>query len=691
MNGAGANRFVVGTAGHVDHGKTRLVHALTGVDCDRWEEEKRRGITIDLGFASMVEDGWQIGFVDVPGHERFVRNALAGLGGIQMMALVVAADEGVMPQTLEHLAICSLLRIPAGVAVLSKTDLVAPDLLELAQLELEEALAGTPFAGAPILPVSSETGEGLGRLRETLVGLAREAAPIDRHRGLPARLPIDRAFQLKGLGVLATGTLARGTVGVGDELEVLPSGARARVRSIEVHGEGRERAEAGERTSLQLVGVGLEDVERGHELAAPGAYRATSSLLVRCRLLPSAPEAMEGSASVRLHVMAAQRVGKLRPLASGGRAAPPEPAAGRSEAAAGQSPQAAGQSEPVARQSKPLAGQPPSPPSGTGTVRLEPGGEALVEIRLEEPLVAVRGDRFVIRRPSPQTTLGGGEVLDPAWRRPPGKALGATLRALVAGDAQAAVQWAANGREAGLAAADLAPRLGVARADAASVLAGAAGEGRLLEAAPGRFVAAAAVRDASRRARRLVEAHFAADRLSRGMPKAELVRRLLGVHAADLAPAYLDWASRGDADQAIAVEGELVTLPGRAGELTDVESKLARDIVEGFENQGLTPGSPEELCRGLGAKPQVFDGVLRYLVERGRLARLPNGLILAASALDRFQADLLATGWDTFTVAEFKDRFGLTRKWAIPLLEHLDRKRLTRREGDRRRVLRPRK
>ena len=634
-----ARRFVVGTAGHVDHGKTRLVHALTGVDCDRWEEEKRRGITIDLGFASMIEDGWQIGFVDVPGHERFVRNALAGLGGIQMMALVVAADEGVMPQTLEHLAICSLLRIPAGVAVLSKIDLVAPDLLELAQLELEEALAGTPFAGAPILPVSSETGEGLGRLRETLVGLARDAAPIDRHRGLPARLPIDRAFQLKGLGVLATGTLARGTVGVGDELEVLPSGARARVRSIEVHGEGRERAEAGERTSLQLVGVGLEEMERGHELAAPGAYRATSSLLVRCRLLPSAPEAIEGSASVRLHVMAAQRVGKLRPLEAG---------------------------------------------------RLVPGEERVAEIRLDEPLVAVRGDRFVIRRPSPQTTLGGGEVLDPAWRRPPGRALGATLRALVADDAEAAVQWATNGREAGLAASELAPRLGVPRADAAGVLAEAAGKGRLLEAAPGRFVAAGAVRDASRRARKLVEAHFAADRLSRGMPKAELVRRLLGVHAADLAPAYLDWAGRGDANEAIAVEGELVTLPGRAGELTDVESKLARDIVQGFENQGLTPGSPEELRRGLGAKPQVFDGVLRYLVERGRLARLPNGLVLAASALERFQADLLATGWDTFTVAEFKDRFGLTRKWAIPLLEHLDRKRLTRREGDRRRVLRPR-
>ena len=214
-----------------------------------------------------------------------------------MMVLVVAADEGVMPQTLEHLAICSLLRIPAGVAVLSKTDLVPPDLLELAQLELEETLADTPFAEAPILPVSSETGAGLDQLRETLVRLAGEAAPIDRHSGLPARLPIDRAFHLKGLGVLVTGTLARGTVTTGDELDILPGGGRARVRGIEVHGEGRERAEAGERTSLQLVGVGLEDVARGHELTTPGVYRASTSLLVRCRLLASAgPRRSRGAA-----------------------------------------------------------------------------------------------------------------------------------------------------------------------------------------------------------------------------------------------------------------------------------------------------------------------------------------------------------------------------------------------------------
>ena len=401
------------------------------------------------------------------------------------------------------------------------------------------------------------------------------------------------------------------------------------------------RRRPAERTSLQLVGVDLEQVARGHELTAPGVYRATTSLLVRCRLLATAPEPLDGSSPVRLHVNAAQRIGKLRPL---------------------------------------------------DAARLMPGQEAVAEIRLDEPLVAVRGDRFVIRRPSPQTTLGGGDVLDPAWRRPRGKALGPTIDALGSGDRQAAaVQWAADSREAGLAVTELALRLGVVPADARQVLNGAAQAGLLLEAgAGGRFVTAATVRRVTRRARRLVEAHFAADRLSRGMPKAELVRRLLGARAADLAPAYLDWSSRGGKDLSVVTDGELVTLPDRTSELTGAESKLARDIVEGFEAQGLTPGSPEELCRTIGAKPQVFEGVLRYLVERGKLARLPNGLVLAASSLERFQADLLATGWDTFTVADFKDRFGLTRKWAIPLLEHLDRQRLTRREGDRRRVLRPR-
>src|SRR3954449_12879903 len=349
-------RVIVGTAGHIDHGKTSLVLALTGIDCDRWAEEKARGITIDLGFAHLTEGDLQLGFVDVPGHERFLHNALAGLGGIRIMLLVVAADEGVKPQTREHLAVCSLLGIPAGLVVLTKTDLVSSDLLELAQLEVEELLAPTPFAGSPVLPVSSTTGEGIPELKTALLDLSvKNAMPDEPDR--PARLPVDRAFHLKGLGVVVTGTLASGSVRPGDTLELLPKGERVRVRSIQVHGQPRERADAGERTSLQLTGVALEDLTRGMQLGLPEAFEATTSLLGRFTLLPDAPAPVRGFVPVRLHLYASEVLGRMRPLAT-----------------------------------------------DKGADGIAPGETGVVEIRLEGAVSAVRGDRFVIRRPSPPAT-----------------------------------------------------------------------------------------------------------------------------------------------------------------------------------------------------------------------------------------------------------------------------------------------
>src|SRR5688500_244617 len=298
-------RAIVGTAGHVDHGKTRLIEALTGIDCDRWAEEKARGITIDLGFAWLTEGDLQLGFVDVPGHERFLHNALAGLGGIRLMLLVVAADEGVKPQTREHVAICSLLGIPAAVVALTKTDLVSADLVELAQLEVEELLQPTPFAGAPIVPVSAATGAGMPRLSELLLERAAAVAvPADAAR--PARLPVDRAFHLKGLGVVVTGTLAAGRIAAGDELAVVPGGRTARVRSVQVHGTPREEALAGERTSLQLAGVELAELERGQQLAPAGALATTHRLLARVHWLPDAGKPLAGWTSVRVHLLAAE-------------------------------------------------------------------------------------------------------------------------------------------------------------------------------------------------------------------------------------------------------------------------------------------------------------------------------------------------------------------------------------------------
>ncbi|HEX7185481.1 MAG TPA: selenocysteine-specific translation elongation factor [Thermoanaerobaculia bacterium] len=631
-------RAITGTAGHIDHGKTSLVQALTGIDCDRWAEEKARGITIDLGFAHLVEGDLQLGFVDVPGHERFLHNALAGLGGIRVMLLVVAADEGVKPQTREHLAVCSLLGIPAGLVALTKVDLVPSDLLELAQLEVEELLAETPFAGAPVLPVSSVTGQGVPELKAALLSLAeRHAMPADPDR--PARLPIDRAFHLKGLGVVVTGTLASGAVRTGDTLELLPKGDRVRVRSIQVHGQPREQADAGERTSLQLTGVALEELERGMQLGAPEAFEPTTSLLARITLLPDAPAPVRGFIPVRLHLYASEVIGRMRPLAEGG---------------------------------------------------LAPGETGPVEIRLEGPVSAVRGDRTILRRPSPPATLGGGEILDPRWRRHRGTTLAAALRALQ-GDLRSSLAfWAQEAGERGVDASELARRLGVPAARVETELRALAREQKLLEVAAGqaaRWIAPSAVQRVTERARRVLKEYFQKDRLAEAMPKAEAVRRILRGRAAELAPVYLGWL---EAQKVLSVQGDQVTLPGRSAQLTGEESKLSAAVLERFERDGLTPPAPSELQQALGAKPQILDGVVRHLIARGQLIRLPSGLVLAASAVTSLRRDLLATSWERFSVADFKDRFGLSRKWAIPLLEHLDSTGATRRLGDERMVVRER-
>jgi selenocysteine-specific elongation factor len=643
--GAPARRVVVGTAGHIDHGKTSLVAALTGIDCDRWAEEKRRGITIDLGFAHLTEelDGGvlQIGFVDVPGHERFVHNALAGLGGIRLMMLVVAADEGVKPQTREHLDICSLLDIPAGLVVLTKADLVQEDLLELAQLELEEALQGTPFEGAPIVVASSVTGQGIAQVRAALLDAAA-AAELDAERaGLPARLPVDRAFQLKGLGLIVTGTLERGSIAVGQELEVLPGGGTARVRAVQVHDRERERALAGERTSLQLVGAGLDEVERGDQVTEPGCFPTSRRLLARCRLLPGAPKPIRGFSQVRFHLLSSERIGKLRPL---------------------------------------------------DREALEPGGEALVEIRLEAPVAAVRGDRFIVRRPSPQTTLGGGVILDPEWARPRRDRLAAHLARLAGSDDDALVAWAERAGAVGVELPALHRRLGARPALVEARLAALVADGRLLAAPAGpghgpRWIAPDAYRRIAERARSALEAFFAKNRLAAGMPKAEAIAACLPGGAGELADVYFDWLAH---QKVLVARGDRIDLPGRGDQLSDSESGLAERIASAFEARGLEPPSAGEIRAEVNAQPKVFEGLLRYLTERGRLVRLPNGLFIAAAALQRLRGELLATGWDQFGVGEFKDRFGLTRKWAIPLLEYLDAQGVTRRSGDRRVVQRPR-
>lgn len=631
MSGSGS--LLVGTAGHVDHGKTALLRALTGIDCDRLPEEKRRGITLDLGFAHLERDGVTVGFVDVPGHERFLANALAGLGGVGLVLLVVAADEGVRAQTREHLAVAELLGVPALVVALTKIDLAGADAADFAELEIGELLDGTRFAGAPVFRVSSVTGAGVAALADALVRAAAESTAASASD--PARLPVDRVFVVRGQGVVATGTLHRGTIRAGDSLRVEPGDREVRVRSLEVHGRARDAAGPGSRVAVLVAGIEAAELARGHQLVAPGGPRPARRLLARATLLAEAPRALEGSVEVRFHLLASEATARLRPLTP---------------------------------------------------ARLEPGASGLVELRLATPVAVARGDRFVVRRPSPAATLGGGEILDPRWRRPRGGELAPRLAALAGGDEEALALWLADARDAGGTAAELGIRLGADPARVERTLAALGASGRALSGG-GRWFAPAPLAALERRAAALLDEHFAADPGSEGMPRAELVRRLLSRRGVPHAPFHLDWLARRGVHE---LGGELVTRPGRRAGADAAESGLARKIVEVYDAAGLEPPSPAEVARRLSASPPMVEGLVKHLVKRERLLRLSGGLIVSAAAVERLQGDLDATGWERFGVGRFKERFGLSRKFAIPLLERLDALGSTRRDGDERIVVRRR-
>jgi len=627
---------IVGTAGHIDHGKTTLIQALTGIDCDRWEEEKRRGITIDLGFAHLETENLQVGFIDVPGHERFVHNALAGLGGIRVVLLVVAADEGVKPQTKEHLEICSLLSIPSCVVALSKSDLVDEEVLKLAQLEIGELLRPTHFAGSSIVPVSSKTGDGLEALRAALLEQAASQT-VEPDPDRPTRFPIDRGFHLKGLGVVSTGTLISGSVGIGDTLTCLPTRGSTRVRSLQVHGKDRPRAMAGERTALQLAGISLDDIRRGYQLVSNRDFEATTRLVGTCRLLPGAPKTTRGWTTVRFHLLSSEVSGKVRPLST----------------------------------------------------PLEPGSNGHIEIRLAEPVVAIRGDSYIIRRPSPASTLGGGVILDPIWRHRRASDMDHAL-SLLDGERGDAIQlWIEEAREQGVNTGTIARRLGMLPEAAERELRKLVSEQRALRMPAGRghderWIAPAIVQAMAERAARMLSEYFRRERLAEGIPKAEATDRFLPPGARSLSEGYLDWLQ---AQGVLTVRGDLIDLPGRSAQLDREESKLSNRIVEAFEAAGLQPPTPTEIREQLGAKPQIFDGVVQYLLQTGDLLRLPGGLLISASALRDLERDLLEASLNDFKVGDFKARYDLTRKWAIPILEHLDSKGVTRRVGDLRQLV----
>jgi selenocysteine-specific elongation factor len=637
-------RYVtVGTAGHIDHGKSALVLALTGIDPDRLEEEKKRGITIDLGFAHLdLGEGVRLGFIDVPGHERFVKNMLAGVGGIDLVILVVAADESIKPQTREHFDICKLLGIRQGLVAITKSDLVDRDIVDLVRLEVQEYVRGSFLEGAPLLPVSAKTGEGLEALKDELRRLALAVTP--KPDELPFRLPIDRAFVMKGFGTVVTGTLLAGRIDKDAEVEIYPLGRRVRVRGIEVHNASAQAALAGQRTAVNLPGVEAKEISRGMVLAPPGLFQPTARLDCRLELLPAA-RPLKSFARVHFHCNTSETIAEVVLL-------------DRKE--------------------------------------LEPGSSAFAQLRLSDPGVFMPRERFIIRQFSPVTTIGGGSILhnQPARHRFGDPTVVPLLEALEKGDAQVRLEWLV--RQAGEAALpELVSRTGWHPAEVLRVARALATANQLLPLGqpPELFVPLEHFRELAKRVVEQLEKFHAENPLLAGLPKEDL-RSRTGARSSPhpeppsnlLFNALLQaLAAQGRID----VLGETVRLAGRRIQLTPEEQAAKEQISVAFEKKGLAVPSAAEVLARLSIDRSRAEKLLQILLRENVLVKVSEDLIFHRSALRQLK-ELLArrkAQSNRINVALFKEITGLSRKYAIPLLEYLDRERVTRREGDERIIL----
>jgi selenocysteine-specific elongation factor len=613
--------IIVGTAGHIDHGKTALVKALTGIDADRLEEEKRRGITIDLGFAHLdLTPKLRLGFVDVPGHERFVKNMLAGVGGIDVVLFVVAADESIKPQTREHFDICRLLGIPRGIVVLTKSDLVDEDILGLVRLEIEELVAGSFLVAAPILPVSSTTGAGLEDLRRELARVAA-AVPEKDARG-HFRLPIDRAFSVKGFGTVVTGTLISGTVRKEQEVEIYPAGRRLRVRGVQVHGSKAETAVAGQRTALNLADIEPADIARGNVLSEPGRFQAVRHLDCRLDLLPST-KPLKHRAPVHFHSGTAEIEAEVRLLG--------------------------------------------------GAATLQPGASAYARLVLREPALLLPGDRFIIRMFSPVVTIGGGVVVDIGERRyRRGENPAARLDVLAAGDTAARIALLVRESEFGMSISDVIARTGLDVQQPAQV--------KILPQQQW-LVDLAWFQSTRDRLVRAVRQFHAQNPLLPGIAKQDLRAREL----AAAPPFLLDALLAGAKD--LVVEGE--TVRSRAHKVTfkEDEEQARASIERAFEQAGLAVPAVAEVLAKSGVEAARARTLLALLLREKRLTRISEDLVFHRDAIEKLRDLLAARKSQRFNVTAFKEWTGVSRKYAIPLLEYLDREHVTRREGDERLVL----
>ena len=597
--------IIVGTAGHIDHGKTALVKALTGTDADRLAEEKRRGITIDLGFAHLqLTSDIRLGFIDVPGHERFVRNMLAGAAGIDMVLFVISANESIKPQTREHFEICRLLGVKAGIVALTKSDLVDPELLELVRLEVDEFTAGSFLETAPKIAVSSATGEGLPELRRELESTARRIH--EKSASGWFRLPIDRSFTMKGFGTVVTGTLISGSLKPEQEVEVYPMGRRLRVRGVQVYGESTKRAQAGERTAVNLTGIEPSEIHRGMVLSEAGRFTPVTILDCRLDLLSSAKRLRNrapvhfhaGAADIEAHVLFHDR----RPV-------------------------------------------------------LNPGESTWTRIVLKQPALILPGDRFIIRMFSPVITIGGGVVADISARKyVPGR-----LDALRPEHLVTEAPW-------GITAEQLVAWTGLREIPP---LPGVESSGKWL-------IADARVEALKKQLTDACRAFHREHSLLPGMPKQDLK----GAVMSEAAPEVFEHVLAAARD--LTQDAEIVRLKTHRVVLKQDEEQARTAIESAFERAGLATPPVNDVLKTSGVEQARARSILQILLREGKLVRISEELVLHASALSQLRRDLTQKRGQRFTVPAFKDWTGISRKYAIPLLEYLDREHVTRREGDER-------
>jgi selenocysteine-specific elongation factor len=633
-------QVILGTAGHIDHGKTSLIRALTGIDTDRLKEEKLRGITIELGFAYMdLPGGERLGIVDVPGHERFVKHMVAGATGIDLVALVIAADEGVMPQTREHLEICDLLRVKKGLVVLTKIDLVDdPDWLEMVQEDIGEFLKGTFLAGSPIVRVSAATGAGLDELKQALAKLIVAVDP--RSSDGPFRLPVDRVFSMRGFGTVVTGTSAAGKLRIGDPVMIYPMQHKTKVRGLQVHNEEVQEIYAGQRTAINLQAVERAIIQRGDVVATPGALVPTHLIDVQLQLLASAPRPLKNRAKVRFHTGTAEHLATAVLL-------------DREELGAGQ--------------------------------------ESFAQIRLDQPTTALRGDRFVLRSYSPVQTIGGGTILHPLPRKHKGQGkleAAIALSNLLQGDDEEIILWHVLDADwAGVAVDELQVRTNISRGHLEKALQRFASQKKLtlFDRENQRFLHHEALQGIQQAILDNLANYHQLYPLKTGMAKEELAAQL--PHPVDVK--LYNFVLRLLADQdLIAMEMEWVRLQSHRIDLSKDEEAIRQKIERAFRETGLQPPFFKEVAATLPGPTRQHQDVLAWMVSQGILVKVKEDIYFHAEVIHELQQRLVAflREQGEISTPQFKDMTQISRKYMIPLLEYFDAQRVTIRIGDTRRL-----